>query len=179
MVWSAPMTAVDLEPFTAAEFNMHVRDNFLETAPGKAAEAGHLIVSDGANSITTRKAVIDVLVRQDKCTDPIGFRNLAVRGPQVTVETGSSAMVMWGAWFVSVSNATSGLMSFEIEGPSGHIAASVDNSIQWDGIVAGNSNTGFGFTVVTGLTPGVHEFTAMYSATDGDFSYRKICVIPL
>lgn len=45
------MTAVSGAAFTAAQFNTHVRDNLLETAPAKATTANGLFVATGLHSI--------------------------------------------------------------------------------------------------------------------------------
>ncbi|MFA5714991.1 MAG: hypothetical protein WC998_04595 [Candidatus Paceibacterota bacterium] len=51
MAWTAPRTWVTGEIVSAAMLNSNVRDNVLETAPGKAAAAGDIFVATGANAI--------------------------------------------------------------------------------------------------------------------------------
>jgi hypothetical protein len=50
------MTAVTNATFTAAQFNTHVRDNLLETAPAKATAADRFILTDGANAVREQAA---------------------------------------------------------------------------------------------------------------------------
>ena len=58
MAWTAPMTAVANAVFTAAQFNTHVRDNLLETAPAKATTTGGYFVATGTNTIVQRVASV-------------------------------------------------------------------------------------------------------------------------
>jgi hypothetical protein len=51
MAWTAPRTWVTGEIVTAAYLNSNVRDNMLETSPGKATAAGDIFVATGANAI--------------------------------------------------------------------------------------------------------------------------------
>lgn len=49
--WTAPRTWTTGELVTASMLNVHVRDDLLETAPGKVTTAEDLIVGAGANSL--------------------------------------------------------------------------------------------------------------------------------
>ena len=51
MAWTAPRTWVATETLTAALLNTHLRDNMLETAPAKAANAGEWFRATAANAI--------------------------------------------------------------------------------------------------------------------------------
>ena len=51
MAWTSPRTWTTAEIVTAAFMNAHVRDNFLETAPSKAAAAGDMFYATGANAL--------------------------------------------------------------------------------------------------------------------------------
>lgn len=51
MAWTTPRTWVTNEFVTAALMNIHLRDNLLETAPGKATTAGDIFYATAANAI--------------------------------------------------------------------------------------------------------------------------------
>lgn len=51
MSWTSPRTWVAAEIPTASTFNTHLRDQLLETAPGKASAAGQTVFSTAANAI--------------------------------------------------------------------------------------------------------------------------------
>ncbi len=52
MAWTAPRTWVTGENVTAALMNVHVRDNFLVTAPAQVTTAGDIVYATGANALT-------------------------------------------------------------------------------------------------------------------------------
>lgn len=52
MAWTSPRTWTTSEIVTASMMNTHVRDNLLETAPGKASAAGQTIHSTAANAVS-------------------------------------------------------------------------------------------------------------------------------
>lgn len=51
MAWTAPRTWTTNEVVTKTIMDTHVRDNLLETAPAKVANAGEMIDATGANAI--------------------------------------------------------------------------------------------------------------------------------
>ena len=57
MAWTAPRTWLSGEIYTSSHFNVHVRDNLLETMPAKASAAAQLFQATGANAIETRLPV--------------------------------------------------------------------------------------------------------------------------
>lgn len=57
MAWTAPRTWVHGEIVSAANMNTHIRDNFLETAVGKASAAGQVPYATGANALAMLSAV--------------------------------------------------------------------------------------------------------------------------
>lgn len=180
MAWTAPMTAVANAVFTAAQFNTHVRDNLLETAPAKATGASSFIVTSGVNAIAERTP-ITANVATSQSTSSTGYTDLATVGPAVTANTGTKALVHFNA---SLSNATAtniSYMSFAVSGASTVAASDTKSlSIVNNGTVVGNSH---GITFLQeGLTPGSNTFTAKYrssAATNATFADRNILVIPL
>lgn len=180
MAWTAPMTAVANTAFTAAQFNTFVRDNLLETAPAKATTAGGWFASTGLNEIAERHgAAASTLVNEQ--TTSTAFTDLPTVGPQVTVETGVSALVIVNG-SVSNSGGGSARMSYEVSGASTYSGA--DNR--------GSAILGAaGAAVISAcavlhlpgnlpLTPGSNTFTAKYrvSSGTGTFTSRRILVMP-
>ena len=62
MAWTTPRTWTNPEVVGQTEMNAHIRDNFNETAPAKAATAGELIVVTGPNQIAEGHNNIHVMV---------------------------------------------------------------------------------------------------------------------
>lgn len=187
MAWSAPMTAVDLEEFTAGDFNLNIRDNLLETMPAKAGFEGDYFVTTGVNSLTARQVQEASYLVGGGTTLSLTYTDLSdTVGPVVTVETGSSALVIVGAQ----QGPTTGVfgravyMSFQVSG-----ATSIAASDAWAfGESAYPSLTaktiGSRAHLVTGLTPGTNTFTAKYrigagsGSVVGTFEERRLIVMP-
>jgi hypothetical protein len=182
MAWTAPMTAVANAVFTAAQFNAHVRDNFLETAPAKATTAGGYFVSTGTNAIAERQASkATVATACTRTANAYAAPDSGSAGPAVTVTTGTQAIVHLkaGAWN-STAESNIASMGFAI---SGATTVAADDAyaitIRNSGTCTGNR---FGGTfLVTGLTAGSNTFTAQYRSSSGtsDFENRDIIVQPL
>lgn len=91
-------------------------------------------------------------------------------GPAVTITTGSSALVI-----VGTEMGIKGYMSFAISGATTRAASDTTALVAIAGDI-GASRTVF----VTGLTPGVNTFTAMYKSFDGTsviYGQRDLIVI--
>lgn len=178
MSWSAPMTAVANDIFTAAQFNQYVRDNLLETAPAKATTAGGIFVATGANAIQER-IVTSGYVATTQGTTSGTYTDLSTVGPTVTTTTGTSAIVLLRALAVNSGAAAGAMMSVAISGSSSIAAA--------DSLAVGHFGTsasiGCAFNHIA-LTPGTNTFTAKYktttaTSTTATFQYREMVVIPL
>jgi len=179
MAWTAPMTAVAGNAFTAAQFNTYIRDNLLETAPAKATTQGGYFVSTGANAITERIAQ-SAHIATTETTTSTSYADLATVGPSVTVNAGTACLV---SIYASLQNSTSGAvakMSYAVSGAS-TIAASDVTAISLTTAAANQAiRTGMTF-LQTPLTSGSKTFTAKYavSAGTGSFVNRRITVLPL
>lgn len=182
MAWTTPMTAVDNATWTSAQFNAHVRDNLLETMPGKASAAGNWFVVSGTNSIAER-SISEAVVATSQSTTSTSYTDLTTAGPAITVTTGTKALVFWGA---QMSNATANVgsnMSVTVSG-----ATSITASNSWraciNGYQAGAADNGArvcSFYVFT-LTAGSNTFTCKYrsdTASSATFQDRSILVMPL
>ena len=177
MAWTAPMTAVANTAFTAAQFNVHVRDNLLETAPAKAATPGGYFVTTGANSITERTAASTVVATSETTTST-AYTALATAGPSVTVTTGTSALVWIAARVGNDLDNSQSKVSFAVSGSTA-LGPSDDWAVVRDGEAGGvPSRRGSAHGVV--LTSGVNTFTMKYSVGSGTgtFSDREIIVMP-
>lgn len=180
MAWTSPMTATANSAFTAAQFNTHVRDNLLETAPALATDAGQIFVATGSNSIAARSVGRDV-VSTEQSTSSTGFTNLATPGPTVTVSTGTSAIAFVGAraW----NSAATGIatMGVTVSGASS-INASDDDAFMVRSNAANQFMRAHAAILYQGtLTAGSNTFTAQYHVDSGTGSWRNrsLIVIPL
>lgn len=172
------MTAVANAIFTAAQFNTHVRDNLLETAPAKATTAGSIFVASGTNSISER-------IRQrnsagSSTTTSTTYTNLAAGALSVTAVTGTSAFVTVGA--TMSHNAANGTchVSWDVTSAT-TLAASDSWMVSNREVTAGWTHSTGRSYLVTGLTAGSNVFTAKYKITTvgtGTFTDRDISVIP-
>lgn len=180
MAWTAPMTALANTPFTAAQFNTHVRDNLLETAPAKAANAGSYFAVAGTNYIVER-VPIGTIVSTTGTTQSTAWTTLASAGPTVTVDTGPRALVMLYAALVNTSSSSqSARMGFVVSGAT-NLAANTARALVASG--SGGVAQRVGVSFLVNLTPGSNTFSCRYSSSSGSttasFSDRQILVFPL
>lgn len=182
MAWTAPMTAVANTAFTAAQFNTHVRDNLLETAPAKALNSGSLIVSAGNNTVVERTPQVDFNFSSGT-TSSTTYTNLSGGtsvGPSITFTSGGIAFVSISC---RISNNTAGQTSFvgiERSGTDSAVATE-ENAIQFK-TSSSNQHIQASFCTIydAGHNPGSHTFTMKYkvSGGTGTFDNRIITVIP-
>lgn len=173
------MTATANTAFTAAQFNQHVRDNLLETAPGKATTAGGYFVVTGANAIAQRVVSRDYVVQTDTTTST-SYVDLANNGPTVTVTTGTTALVSLAASLSNSSTNSLTLVSYAVTGAT-TIAADDARGISLDGVGGGNFSQFGRTTLQTGLNAGVNTFTLKFKvgSSTGTFKQRELVVLPL
>ncbi|ROP36293.1 hypothetical protein [Saccharothrix texasensis] len=180
MAWTAPMTAVANSVFSAAQFNLHVRDNLNETAPAKATAAGRFLVTSGANSVTER-VITEANVDTSQTTTSTSATDLTTVGPSVTVTTGTSALVLWSCEMTNNTSGQVSLTDFVVTGASSR-AASDATALKLMPSAAGSYPNRSGVhTLLTGLTPGANTFTLKYwvGGGTGSFAYRRITVLGL
>lgn len=182
MAWTAPMTATANTAFTAAQFNTHVRDNLLETAPGKATSSfgnGSIPVKSATNQITFRTPS-QAQVTTEQSTTSTSYTNLSTTGPTVTVTHGAMAFVSWHA-SIRNSSTNSSYVSVALTG-SNTDSANDDRALRHrDGTgSSGEEMIGMSF-LYTGLTAGTTTFQLKYRVIGGTgtFRYRRLSVIPL
>lgn len=175
MVWSPPMTAVAGAVFTAAQFNQFVRDNLNETAPAKATAAGGYMVTNGLNSIVERFPAFAEITASET-TVSTSFVDLTTPGPAVTINTGTTAVVI-----VSGSIMNSGAGAFSLMSPevSGATSIAADAARSFNTALTTFTQASWVHTFTT-LTAGSNTFTMKYAVTanTGTFRRRRITVLP-
>lgn len=179
MAWTAPMTAVSGTIWTSAQFNAHVRDNLLETMPGKATAANQIFVSNGLNAIAARTPST-ATVATSQTTSSTSYTDLSTVGPEVTVTTGTSALVWFGARMSHSSGLGETAMSVAVSSAT-TIAANDDWRAFQSGVTANNTNRFMVPHLFTGLNAGSNVFTVKYktSGATATFQDRDLVVIPL
>jgi hypothetical protein len=179
MAWTVPRTASSDEIWASSDWNKYVRDNLLETFPGKAAAALEYPVATGLNAIAMRTAG-SATVAISETTASTSYTNLTTNGPTVTKATGTAALVMWSArmshslannWCRTSCDVTSATT----------IAANDEWSALVDGVGAGDLNRFGAFKLFTTLNAGSNVFTMKYKtqAATATFVDRHIIVVPL
>ena len=180
MAWTTPMTAVANTALTAAQWNAHVRDNFLETSPAKATASGQMFVATGTNAIAARTPS-GATVATSQTTTSTAYVDLTTAGPIVTVTTGTKAIVSIAANMDTNTTANPVYASYAVSGAT-TIAANDAWCILRDAITQVNPNR-WGVThFVDTLNPGSNTFTMKYkstTSTTATFLNRTIVVIPL
>jgi len=181
VAWTAPMTAVTGAVFTAAEFNLHVRDNLLETEAAKATPDGGLLLALGFHIVGFRGGPEVGYIGDFEATASATYDDLNTPGPYVVMETGGKALVSLGA---EVLNSNAGLgsrMSYEVSGATSQGAADANSFYAESGNV-NDRYQGTWTTITTTLGHGLNLFEAKYRTTAGGgtstFGHRLLTVIP-
>jgi hypothetical protein len=173
------MTAVAGTAFTAAQFNVYVRDNLNTTAPAVATTAGRIIVTTGLNSITERNPSV-ALVATSQGTATTTYTDLATTGPAVTVTCGVKAMVIIGGGVSNTTAGSGGRIAVDVTGA--HTSAASDtNSFLAESGNASDTFKGTWVTIYSPITAGSSTFTAKYrcvGAATANFNDRLVAVVP-
>lgn len=181
MAWTAPMTAVANTAFTAAQFNTHVRDNLLETMPGKATAGfanGSFAVKSGTNQIAMRTPLV-VSVDTQQSSSNTSYGNLSTVGPTITCTTGAGAICFWSASSLN-SGSNSSLMSLQVSGATSFAADDNKALRHRDADSSGEEAFSMSYMYTT-LNPGSNTFQCKYRVIGGTgtWQYRRLIVIPL
>ncbi len=204
MAWTTPKTFTDGSVLTAAELNTHLRDNLLETAAATATTAGDLVYANGANSMGSRLGIgaanshlvstgsapvwrgmataVDTasntsLLTSYETLDEVTAWNFTGE-VEVTVTTGTEALVLFKA---RLSNSAAGsitYMSYSVSGAT-TVAAADGHSIWYESSGANDQANFGGHDLRTGLTAGSNVFTleGRVSADTGTIHRPEITVI--
>lgn len=197
MAWTAPMTFVANTALTAAQLNTHLRDNLLETSAATATTAGDLVYADAANSMGSRLAIggagaflvssgsapvwrlpVDDNVAATLTTSSTSYAGTA---PEVTVTTGTDALVVMSCHMEVASGGVRCMVSYAVSGAS-TIAADDFRGFGTQSQDANDPNILGACVYVSNLTAGSNTFTMQYRVTSGaatgTFLNRRIAVIP-
>lgn len=176
MAWTAPMTAVAGNVFTAAQFNLYVRDNLNMTAVAQATVEGSVFAGTGANSVAQRTPTWK-LQGAGATTTSTTYTDLSDGvGPSVTVQSGQLAMV-WIFCNQWNDSGNAAWMSVDVTGDSS-LTANDNRAIQFQGTDGDRNGAGF---LLDTLNAGTNIFTARYRVSTsgtGYFSQRQIVVWP-
>lgn len=177
MAWGTPLTAVSNAALTAAQWNASVRDNLLETAPAKATTAGGIFVATGANAIAQRVPLASTIATSETAT-ATSYTNLATVGPQVSVTTGTQALVLWSAQMGNNTSGQNNYLSVAVTGAT-TTAASDTWATRYQSFGANARHRATAFHWFT-LNAGSNIFTMSYrvDAGTGTFLDRELLVIP-
>jgi hypothetical protein len=181
MAWSTPLTAVANATLTAAQWNASVRDNLLETAPAKITAAGQIIAGTAANAVAARAPSVSVVSTSETTTSVGTYVDLATLGPEVSVASGTRAIIFVSARIANNTNATESFASYAVSGASS--VAATDSRAASLLVAAANQRARVGIIALeTGLTAGTNVFTMKYKvggASTGTFDARTLAVFPL
>lgn len=182
MGWTTPKTFASGDGLTAEDLNVYLRDNFNETAPAKANEAGGFFVVADLNKIQERR-IHQQFNLHTGTTTSTSYTNLTGTygtGPAVTVDTGTTALVIVCAHLWNSSAGGTTLMGHEVTGDSS-LAAGDSAALIFEPATTTQTYAGSYWFLREDLTPGTNTFTAKYRvvAGTGSFIRRRILVIPL
>lgn len=182
MAWTAPMTFADGTALTAAQLNTYLRDNLNQTMTAKATTNGGLFFSTDVNEWAER---VPNYMRRNTTftTTSTTYVNAGDAGPIVTVNTGTDALILFGAHIGNTNANIATYCSYNVSGASS-IGSAEAQSIRLDGLDAGTGDNYLGlgmFDIRNDLTPGENTFQLTYrvDAGTGSFAYRILAVIPL
>lgn len=176
MAWTAPMTAVTGNVFTAAQYNTFVRDNLMQTGVAQATIPGSILAGNGPNEVVQRTPAW-AAVTGGATTTSTTYGDLSdVVGPTVTVRSGST-LVVWISCNQYNSGGTAAWMTFEVSGDSSFPAAD-SYAVQLQGTDGDRNGAGI---MVDFVTAGTNIVTAKYRVSTsgtGYFSQRRLAVWP-
>lgn len=177
MAWTAPITFVSSSVLTAAQMNMYLRDNMLETMPAKAASVGNYFIGGGQNVVLQQSIASDSIDGNDETTDSTDWGDLATVGPSVTVNVQARALVFMSC-NAKGTNVAANWMGYEVSGATE--SESQDNRAIMNQCKIVEKISGV--ILHDKLAPGETTFTAKYRVSEtntASFSHRKLAVMPL
>lgn len=203
MVWSAPMTAVENTLLTASQFNVHVRDNLLETEAARATTGGaatsRVWGSDGPNRSAEHLVKDHNIDAAGTTQSDEAYVDLATPGPLVSMTTATGFLIFMNCQ-ISVSTTNDGFASFAVyesdilgKAPpddSGFISQpSNSNGVVHDGAwptgAASAAANRVGVTHVWGTVPfkGIYTVKMMYKVSSNDaigtFQKRRLSAMAI
>lgn len=179
------MTAESGAFITPSQFNVHVRDNLLETEAGRALIPSSMWFADGPHRVSERQ-VGDSIVDTSETTASESFTDLDTYGPSVKLNLVDIVLVMVNSQILNAST-NAGYASYEIESELEGVFSSEPNrgrALIKDGGTT-NESKRFGVTqVFQGLNgAGRYAVTMKYatsaSASNSTFVKRRLQVMAL
>lgn len=182
MAWTAPMTFVSATALTAAQLNLHLRDNLLETMPGKATTENAFFVVGATGPVSLSERLIKTASTLGvESTASVTYVDLTTPGPAVTCASGTRAMTFISARMYNDTVNAQCCMTYAVSGAT-TLAAADTSAVIVDGLAAANRwHCGVPDFLVS-LTAGNNTFTAKYRAGGAGtafFMWRRIVVWPL
>lgn len=182
MAWTTPYTAIAGVTVTASIWNIALRDNMLETEPGKATAAGRVMATAAANGIAERvPSWAQVATAQTTATT--SPTDLTTVGPVVgPLTTGTSAIYIVSSFISNGTASGGGLMSVAVSGATTLAAGTTRVLRIMSGAAAENAKQAYVGMFDGSLTAGSNTFTAKYAAVGtgtASFSTRELTVFPL
>lgn len=189
MAWTSPITFVPNTVLTAAQLNVHLRDNLLETAPAKASVAGSIFVTAARNSINEQYPQY-AFVEDTETTTSNEFTDLDTVGPRVTTWVTFGALISLSAQLANSSSGQFCIVSFMVTKPPDTEEEGVDEdsvhdptderSLVFKVATADQDRSGTYTTFIGVPEPGNYTFMLKYRVTGGTgtFLRRYLTLIP-
>lgn len=146
--------------------NAQIRDNFLETMPGKAVHPAAIFVATGTNAIVERETKT-ANVATSESTSSTTYVDLTTVGPTVSVTTGTTAFVFISCNLSNDTASAQSCASYAITGATTRTsdASLNETAIIIDGLGAASNQMRLGsWDLRTDLTAGTNVFTMKYRA---------------
>lgn len=128
-------------------------------------------------------AIDEIATEQAATANMPSMGDLATVGPQVSVETGTRALVLYSAICDTLTNGATGSMSYAVTGATSSGAALSGQRFGQFGVDGQGTGTIARIAYEDNLTPGVNVFTLKYarntSGADVRFRSRSLVVIPI
>lgn len=195
MAWTVPITFVPETILTAAQLNLHIRNNLNEMAPAKASERGNIFVTTGRNQIRQQTPVFDFYIGSSSAdsekTTSSEFTDLKYIGPSVTTFVTYGALISLS---LRCNNTTANafcITSFAVSKPAEGdelneetvYEPTDERSLLFETAVGGadGQDLAAGYTTLIGVPePGTYTFRMKFRVTTGTgtFYRRWLSVIP-
>lgn len=195
MAWTVPITFVPETILTAAQLNLHIRNNLNEMAPAKASERGNIFVTTGRNQIRQQTPVFDfyegTFDANSEKTSSGEYTDLKYVGPSATTFVTHGALISMSVRSNNSSANAFNIVSFEVSKPAEgdelneeivHEATD-ERSLVFEPALGGTDSQDLatGYTTLIGVPePGTYTFRQKFRVTAGTgmFYRRWLSVIP-
>lgn len=179
MSWTAPATFTDGNVLSAADMNTFLRDNMLETMPGKATGQLRHYIADGANRIIERQIVKEYIEVAD-VTSSTSYGDLGTVGPSITLVASQAVLVFWTMYVENNTAGATNCSSIDVSGAT--VSGPADSKALMIPIYTADKGRQVGMAdIIAGLAPGTHTFKLQYRVDSGTgkFAKRSLIVIAL